>query len=106
MRPLGPDELRPGAQLSVEGESPELTNVAKLPATAVTTKTAHSSSPDRGHHPVRGQPTAARWNTRRDAVAARVAQAASTSRLSSASVVVLANPQMSCSPSPLRSSTP
>jgi hypothetical protein len=53
-----------------------------------------------------GQFTAERVKTRMAAAVMRVAQPARTSRLRAASVVVLAGPQMSCSPAPVRSSTP
>ncbi len=53
-----------------------------------------------------GQFTAERVKTRMAAVVIRVAQPARTSRLRAASVVVLAIPQMSCSPAPVWSSTP
>ena len=53
-----------------------------------------------------GQFTAERVKTRMAAAVMRIAQPARTSRLRAASVVVLVSPQMSCSPAPVRSSTP
>src|SRR5262249_54981173 len=53
-----------------------------------------------------GQVTAERWKTRTAAAVMRIAQAARTSRLMLASALVLAIPQMSCRPAPVRSSTP
>ena len=53
-----------------------------------------------------GQFTAERVKTRMAAAVVRIAQPARTSRLRAASVVVLVSPQMSCSPPPVRSSTP
>jgi hypothetical protein len=59
-----------------------------------------------GSGTVCGQFTAERVKTRMAAVVMRIAQPARTSRLRAASVVVLASPQMSCSPAPVWSSTP
>ena len=53
-----------------------------------------------------GHVTAARWNTRIEVAVRAAANTTTTVRLRAAIVVVLSMPQMSCSPWPLRSTSP